>query len=70
MRNRAFRISQLEKKKKKARKIYPHDINGKMANHLHVCSCYMCGNPRKHWKSKTLQELKADEIEKSFNMGL
>lgn len=23
-----------------------------------LCSCYMCGNPRKHWKEKTLQELK------------
>jgi len=20
------------------------------------CSCHMCGNPRKHWKEKTLQE--------------
>lgn len=24
------------------------------------CSCYMCGNPRKHWNDKTIQEKKAD----------
>jgi hypothetical protein len=26
------------------------------------CSCYMCGNPRKHWKEVTRQELKANDI--------
>ena len=24
------------------------------------CSCFMCGNPRKYWKQKTLQEKKAE----------
>jgi hypothetical protein len=24
------------------------------------CSCYMCGNPRKFWNEKTMQEKKAD----------
>lgn len=24
------------------------------------CSCYMCGNPRKYFKEKTLQEKKFD----------
>lgn len=24
------------------------------------CSCEMCGNPRKHWKERTLQEKIAD----------
>jgi len=23
-----------------------------------VCSCYMCGNPRKHWNQVTIQEIK------------
>lgn len=23
-----------------------------------VCSCYMCGNPRKHWNELTRQEVK------------
>ena len=26
------------------------------ADHLKMCSCYMCGNPRKWWKTKTRQE--------------
>lgn len=26
------------------------------------CSCWMCGNPRKFWDYKTIQELKADDI--------
>lgn len=26
------------------------------------CSCYMCGNPRKLWKDKTIQEKKFDEL--------
>lgn len=24
------------------------------------CSCFLCGNPRKHWKALTLQEIKAN----------
>lgn len=30
-------------------------------NHGKLCSCHMCGNPRKHFKEVTLQEKKADE---------
>lgn len=26
------------------------------------CSCYACGNPRKYFKQKTMQERKADEL--------
>lgn len=25
------------------------------------CSCHMCGNPRKWWNEKTMQELKFEE---------
>ncbi len=25
------------------------------------CSCYMCGNPRKHFKEKTIQERRHDD---------
>lgn len=40
---------------------------GKMAAvHGADCSCFMCGNPRKHWKEKTLQEKKADLDEKEI----
>ena len=63
MRNRAFRRFQLSKKKSEALSIYPHDQNATWANHLKGCSCHMCGNPRKHWKQKTLQEIRADSAE-------
>jgi len=29
-----------------------------------LCSCYMCGNPRKYYKEKSYQEKKQDEIER------
>jgi len=67
MRSRAYRRAQLAKRKKKALKIYPQDKNATWVNHLQGCSCHMCGNPRKHWKEKTLQEKKADEFERSFD---
>lgn len=28
-------------------------------DHLAACSCLLCGNPRKHWKTLTLQERRA-----------
>ena len=32
------------------------------ANHGKLCSCHMCGNPRKHWNEKTIQERKHEEM--------
>ncbi len=29
------------------------------------CSCFMCGNPRKWWKSKTLREISDAEFYKA-----
>lgn len=63
MRSRAYRRFQLDKKKAKARKIYPHDENATWANHLQGCSCYLCGNPRKWFNAKTMQELRADSAQ-------
>jgi hypothetical protein len=34
---------------------------GVFANHGKVCSCWMCGNPRKYGQL-TLQELRADSL--------
>lgn len=31
-----------------------------LAETRHPCSCYMCGNARKMWKQKTMQEIKMD----------
>ena len=64
MRSKSFRRNQLDKKKKLARKIYPHDDKAKSANHLRMCSCYMCGNPRKIWNKDTLQEVKFSQIDR------
>jgi hypothetical protein len=60
MRTKTFRRNQIAKKKQLARNIYPHDLHATLANHLKVCSCHMCGNPRKHWKEKTIQEKRFD----------
>gem|GEM_PF-1190089 len=47
---RARRRRDLSRMKAKARRIYPHDPLAKLAEHLHNCSCWMCGNPRRVWK--------------------
>jgi hypothetical protein len=31
----------------------------KFWKHMKMCSCYMCGNQRKHWKEVTRQEKNA-----------
>lgn len=49
----ANRRHQLRKKKIKSRKIYGIS---KYANHLKSCSCHMCGNPRKFYNEKSIQE--------------
>lgn len=33
----------------------------KMANHGKLCSCYMCGNPRRHFDEPTIQERRAQQ---------
>jgi hypothetical protein len=35
----------------------------RMAETRKPCSCHMCGNPRKHFKDKTIQEKRFDECE-------
>jgi len=57
----ARRRADLNRMKAKARRIgrlvgkpdYEHH-----ANHLAVCSCAGCGNPRRHFRERTLGELK------------
>lgn len=31
------------------------------ANHGKLCSCHMCGNPRRHYGVETLQEVRAND---------
>lgn len=60
MKDRANRRHHEERMKAKARRLYPGKPNAiTYANHLAVCSCWMCGNPRRHIKGAerlTLQE--------------
>lgn len=49
---RAKRRASKEVMKDFARRIYPHDQDGKLADHLAQCSCSMCGNPRKYGKGE------------------
>jgi len=67
MRTRDYRRNQEEKKKKRAAK---HNwflwfdktpaLIGQAAHTPKQCSCRVCGNPRKHWKEKTIQEKRND----------
>ncbi len=71
MRGLAFRRFQENKKKQWVRKhFYNHWFNGlngaRIGIRAHspaICSCHMCGNPRKHWKQRTIQELRIQEAE-------
>jgi hypothetical protein len=58
---RSRRRADLARMKAKARKLYPHDHQAKAADYLAVCSCAMCGNPRRYEKSErlTMQERRA-----------
>lgn len=55
---RERRRRDLLRMKARARRIYPHDPKATLANHLAVCSCALCGNPRGVWKEGdlTIQE--------------
>ena len=64
MRTKDYRRHQEEKKKRKVVRNYdkwwwqdetPRMI-GIKAHTPALCSCQMCGNPRKYWKEKTIQE--------------
>jgi hypothetical protein len=47
----------------KARRVYPNDAQGRMAEHLAACSCWMCGNPRRFAKGErlTVRERREEE---------
>ena len=40
-------------------------IIGIVARTPAACSCYMCGNPRKHWNELTMQEKRAAEVDEA-----
>jgi hypothetical protein len=72
MRSRAFRRFQEIKKKQWVQKFFSRhrlrdltdaDI-GVYAHTPAICSCYVCGNPRKHRHEKTIQEKRMDDYSK------
>lgn len=69
MRDRAFRRFQELKKKRWVQRVFfrwrPLDEAqiGQLAHTPQNCSCYMCGNPRKYFNEKTMQEKRADLYE-------
>lgn len=68
-RTKDYRIHQEEKKKRKVVKDYDKwwwedetlRIIGKKAHSPKGCSCHMCGNPRKYWNEKTIQERRDEQ---------
>ena len=67
MRDRAFRRDAEKRKKEWAKKTFQKyywngmdDVEvGVRAHSPKICSCMACGNPRKHWNQKTIQERRA-----------
>lgn len=68
--SRAERRAQMEKAKRRAKKFGymnkrgddPRAI-GLAAHTPKPCSCYCCGNPRKHFRSETIQERRSPSPE-------
>lgn len=60
---RRRRRRDLARMRERAKRIRPHELLAKQAEHLAACSCWMCGNPRRFAKSDrlTLQERRALE---------
>ena len=45
----------------RAMRVYPWaKAPQKLADNLAVCSCWMCGNPRRWWYELTMQERRQD----------
>ena len=64
---RAARRHHKARMKKRAVRIYSQDPisapenASRWGDHITVCSCYMCGNPRKWFGEKTMQEKRRDK---------
>lgn len=76
MSNRAIRRHHRERLKKRTRKILASNYFSKYFpywhnnlefhvnvrwNNMQICSCHMCGNPRKYYNDLTFQELKEND---------
>lgn len=68
MRSRGIRRHHEQRIKSRVRRYYgglavddPRYI-GKIAHARRLCSCWLCGNPRRHWGQATIQELRANKM--------
>lgn len=57
LKNHSFACDFAENKTKENQRLLENAKYRK--NNMCNCSCFMCGNPRFHWKQVTIQELKA-----------
>jgi len=64
---RAVRRHHYKRLKKKRQNYWGKSLSaeriGFVVNTPHPCSCYLCGNPRKHFGQLTIQEIKQKEKE-------
>jgi hypothetical protein len=76
---RAKRRQQAKRIKKRAKDVIKsrgdNNLSGRNVGrtasvHGAACSCMMCGNPRRKWGWKTLQEVKEDQIERDQKKDL
>jgi hypothetical protein len=57
MHSRSERRAKKALMKIKAKQLFPYMKKPQiLADNLQFCSCYMCGNPRRRWREKTLKE--------------
>jgi hypothetical protein len=66
MRSRSFRRHHEQRIKRRVRRYYggnaagnPRQV-GKIAHSRQLCSCFMCGNPRRFWREPTPQEQRVE----------
>lgn len=61
---RAKNIAEAEKQKRRVSKymvMHPKQCIGALATTPAPCSCPACGNPRKHFGTRTIQEISFDQ---------
>lgn len=67
--NRALRRHHTQRVKRKRKDYWSGDLDerrlGMVAHTPKPCSCSMCGNPRKYFEEKTVQEEKFAQVELS-----
>ena len=61
MKRKAIKIAKLNSKSIDEFERWNKNFYIKNHNNLKDCSCRMCGNPRKYFKEKTIQEKKFEE---------